>query len=297
MENIDLVEINFNEEQLFILNACLGFLMFGIALDMKVDDFREVFRRPKLPLIGITSQLVLLPILNLILVLLFQPPPSVALGMILVSACPGGNVSNYAVHLSKGNSALSVMMTAITTIAAIIITPISFIFWSKFYPSTSDLVQKIELVPMEMIQLMFVIILIPLVLGMWLNHFYPQFVQKISKWIQRLSMGLFLSFVVGAIASNYENLVNYVGLVFWIVLIYNSLALLMGYYWAKLNKLSHYNAKAIAIETGIQNTGLALVVIFNFFDGLGGMALIAAWWGIWHMVSAFSVAVFWRNRA
>ena len=148
-----------------------------------------------------------------------------------------------------------------------------------------------------MIQTIFLLIFIPLIVGMLSNHYLPTFTQKINKYVKALAMIIFVSFAVVAIYLKFDDLRNYVHYVFLIVLTHNALALLMGYYFARWNKLPKYSAKAISIETGIQNTGLGLILIFNFFDGLGGMAIIVAWWGIWHLISGFLLATYWGRKA
>ncbi|HHH49445.1 MAG TPA: bile acid:sodium symporter family protein [Saprospiraceae bacterium] len=294
--DIDAIRINFNSDQLFILNICLAFLMFGVALDIKLVDFKNIFKKPKAPIVGLVSQLLLLPILTLLLIYILKPPASLALGMILVASCPGGNVSNFAVHLSKANAALSVMLTSMTTLFAIIFTPISFTFLSKLVLGDEALQQSIYVEPMQMVQSIALLIFLPLVLGMFLNHNYEKLTNKIQKPVRILSMIIFLSFVVVAIISNWENIKNYLYLVFYLVLIHNSLAYVLGYSVANFLKLPKADARAISIETGIQNTGLGLILIFNFFGGLGGMALVAACWGIWHLISGFFLAMLWSGN-
>ena len=296
MENIDAIRINFNPDQLLFLNICLIFLMFGIALDMKISDFKYLFKHPKAVLVGLTSQLILLPLLTFALAIGFHPATSIALGMILIGICPGGNVSNFAVHLAKANTALSVSLTTIVTFGAIILTPISFGFWSSYIPGIEKLSQDIHVPTLDMIKTIINLIIFPLAVGMWFNHKYPKFTDRIKKGVKILSIIIFLGFVVAATISNYQNIIDHIGKVFFIVLVHNSLALLMGYTFAKINGLSSADSQAISIETGIQNSGLALILIFNFFDGLGGMALIAAWWGIWHLISGFCLAVFWGAK-
>ncbi|MEM9920040.1 MAG: bile acid:sodium symporter family protein [Bacteroidota bacterium] len=296
MELIDSIRINFSPDQLFLLNICLAFLMFGVALDIKVQDFRDIFKQPRAPFVGLFSQLILLPILTIVLVYLFAPPASIALGMILISVCPGGNVSNFMVHIAGANTALSVMLTSIVTLGAVVITPFSFTFWSELIPGATKLQQSIAVNPTDMVRTIILLIFLPLIAGMALNHFLPKLTEKIRKPIRTLSIAIFLGFVVAAMYSNYDNIINYVGLVFFIVLIHNTLGFLLGYSFARLNKLNRRDARAVSIETGIQNSGLALILIFNFFNGIGGMAMIAAWWGIWHLISGFGLASWWARR-
>nr|HQU54884.1 bile acid:sodium symporter [Saprospiraceae bacterium] len=132
MIDVDSIRINFSQDQLTFMNICLGFLMFGVALDMTIDDFKRVIKFPKSTLVGLTSQLILLPILTILIIKVWGPAPSIALGMLLVGVCPGGNISNFATHLAKGNAALSVTMTSIVTLAAIFVTPFSFEGWAYF---------------------------------------------------------------------------------------------------------------------------------------------------------------------
>jgi len=295
MENIDALRINFSPDQLVLLNFCLGFLMFGVALDIKVSDFKQLFKAPKPPIIGLISQLVLLPILTLGLTFLLKVQPSIALGMILIAACPGGNVSNFAVHLSKGNTALSVLMTSISTLAAIFTTPILFGLLSQYVPNTAALGQSISVDPIEMIQTILKLVVLPLAIGMSINHFYPKLTKRIQSPVKILSMIIFFGIVFFGIKGNWENILTYIDDIFFIVLIHNSLAFMLGFSWAKLMKMSLADTKAITIETGIQNSGLALIIALNFFSDLGGMALVAAWWGIWHLLSGFLVAM-WLGR-
>ncbi len=296
MIDIDAIRINFNQDQLFILNICLAFLMFGVALDVKIKDFRHLFAKPKAPIVGLTSQLILLPLLTLVLVFIFKPPTSIALGMVLVSVCPGGNVSNFATHLANANRALSVLMTSISTLVAAVITPIWFGTLKNFVPGTENF-SKVLTVPFgEMVLTIIQLIIVPLVVGMLLAHKFPKFIDRIKGPVKGLSIVIFLGFVVVAVYGNFDNLVNYLHIVFLLVLIHNASALMMGYWFAKANRLGLRERRTISMETGIQNSGLGLILIFNFFDGLGGMALIAAWWGVWHLVAGFTMAMIWSKR-
>lgn len=296
MTAIDAVKINFNPDQLFLLNICLAFLLFGVALDLRIAHFREIIKAPKSTLVGLLSQWVLLPLLTISLILIVRPPVSIALGMALVAACPGGNVSNYAVHLAGANAALSVTLTSISTISAILLTPLYFTVLSQLIPGSEFYVSTIQVDSGQMLGTILQLILLPLVLGMGLQWRFPAFTAKIRSVVSMLSMVIFLSFVLVAVYANYQQIVNYIHLVFLLVFIHNLLALSGGYWFAKWNNLPQADIRAIAIETGIQNSGLGLILIFNFFDGLGGMAMVAAWWGVWHLISAFSVANWWKAK-
>ncbi|MFT4759349.1 MAG: BASS family bile acid:Na+ symporter [Paraglaciecola sp.] len=297
MNEIDLVRINFNPDQLFLLNICLAFLMFGIALDIKWQDFGRLLSNPKAPLIGLFSEYIILPLITVILVFVFQPPPSLVLGMLLLAVCPGGTTSNFMVHLSGANSALSVLLTSITTLGAIFITPIFFTFLTNLIPSVADLETVIAVSPFEMMKTIFQLLIVPVGIGMWLNAQFPNFTKKVEPFIKTLSLIIFVSFVFFAVYANFEYIKGYVHMVFFIVLAHNGLALLLGYYFSKWYNLKEADARAISIETGIQNSGLALIIVFNFFDGLGGMAIIVAWWGVWHLISGILLATYWKRSA
>ena len=293
--DIDQVHINFSDDSLFVLNICLSFLIFGVALDIKVSDFKKVLTQPKTVGVGLFSEYILLPILTMILIFIFQPQTSLALGMVLIACCPGGTTSNFMVHFSKSNSALSVLLTSITTIGAIFITPLAFEFWSSFVPGKENLPElRIDL--LDMIKKVVQLIFIPVIMGIILNEKFPAFTNKIKKLVGILSLFIFFAFVIGAIISNLEFIKEYLFVVFGIVVIHNSLAFIVGYYTAKLFGESEANSRTISIETGIQNSGLGLILVFNFFDGLGGMAMVLAFWGIWHLISGFGIAMWWRRR-
>lgn len=293
--SIDSAHLNFSEDSLWVLNVCLAIIMFGIALDIKLDDFRKVFLSPKATLVGLLLQFLLLPAATFVLVLIIQPSPSIALGMMLVAACPGGNISNFMSHLAKANTALSVSLTSIGTILAIIMTPLNLQVWASFYPPTASILHEVSLNPWEVFKTIAVLIGIPLVLGMSVRQKYPKIALMLSKRVKPFSILIFAAFVVVAFLGNIDSFFQYIHLVILVVFFHNLTALSMGFYVAKLFRLSFENRKTLAIETGIQNSGLGLILIFGFFNGLGGMAIVAAWWGIWHILSGLILATYWSR--
>ncbi|MEO0042165.1 MAG: hypothetical protein RL329_1613, partial [Bacteroidota bacterium] len=260
------------------------------------SDFEVLWKHPKAVFIGLMAQWFLVPALTLGLVYLLQPAPSIAIGMILVSACPGGNISNYSTHLAKGNTALAVTTTSVSTLASILTLPTIFWIGSSFIPNLNSLKQNIYINPLDMVQIVAMLMLIPLILGMGLNYKFPLFVAKIKKMVKLLSLLIFVGFIVGAILGNWENIKNYLKEVFVLTLIFNFLALFLGYLIAKMAKLSEGDARAITFETGIHNTTLGLILVFQFFAGLGGMALIVAWYGIWDLITAYLLAHYWSKN-
>jgi BASS family bile acid:Na+ symporter len=271
--------------------------MFGVALEISIKDFKELWSNPKPILIGVLSQFVLLPVATFILILILKPYPSIALGMIMVAACPGGNISNFITHLAGGNSALSVCLTAIATLLAVIMTPLSLEFWGSLYQPTAKILEAVAISPLEMVKLVALLLGVPLLLGMSLHHFKPKLALILAKGLKPLSLLFFIALVFLALYNNSDIFMDYIFYVFWIVVLHNLLAFFTGFSISKIFKLNRKNSKSITIETGIQNSGLGLLLIFTFFDGLGGMALLTAFWGIWHLVSGLLLAGYWSNKS
>lgn len=292
----DQMQLHFNPESLTLLNVILGLVMFGVALDLHIRDFKRLFLAPKGPLIGLTAQFLLLPMFTYLLIRIIEPMPSLALGMILVAACPGGNVSNFITHLAGGNTALSVTMTAISTTLALVMTPFNLTFWGSLYPPTAELLTQVQLDPVQVFFTIVMILGIPLAAGMSLRHYAPKIAARLRRPFKIASIGVFVLFIAIAFMMNFDNFQTFIVHVFYIVFLHNATALLLGFWSSRLLGMPHRDARAVSIEVGIQNSGLGLVLIFDFFHGLGGMALVAAWWGIWHLVAGLSLATYWSRK-
>ncbi|CUH87321.1 bile acid transporter [Phaeobacter sp. CECT 5382] len=290
MSDIDDIFLNFSPTSLVVLNAVLAIVMFSVALDLKTSDFARLMRAPKPVLTGLVSQFVILPALTFLLVSVMQPRASIALGLILVAACPGGNISNFITQRAGGNAALSVSMTAFATIGAILFTPLNIAFWGGLYEPTRAILTAIQIAPRDIAVTVTLMLILPLILGMALNSMRPQLAGRIRRPLQNLSMVIFLAFIVLALAANWDFFLGYAHYVALLVVLHNTVALAGGYATATVARLSAYDRRAVTIETGIQNSGLGLVLIFGFFGGLGGMAVVAAFWGIWHAISGIALA-------
>jgi BASS family bile acid:Na+ symporter len=216
--------------------------------------------------------------------------------MILVASCPGGNLSNILTYLARGNCAVSVSMTAVSTAAAVFMTPFNLAFWGSLNPDTLKILKKVSLSPFDVFVNIFIILGIPLIAGLVLSRIFPSLVEKVRKPFKIFSLVFFIAIVAAALGANWQNFINYVGLVFIGVLIHNALALNLGFWAGRLFRLSEQDVRAVSIEVGIQNSGLGLVLIFNFFGGLGGMAIITAWWGIWHIIAGLMAAFIFSRR-
>ncbi|MFD1163239.1 bile acid:sodium symporter family protein [Hwangdonia seohaensis] len=296
MQQLDNVQINFDTNALWVLNVALALVMFGVALGISLSDFKNLIKQPKLVLLGIVSQFVLLPFVTFLFILLIKPQPSIALGMMMVAACPGGNVSNFMTSLAKGNTALSVSLTAFATFLAMVMTPFNFQLYGNLYQPTAEILITVQLEPFELVKLVVLILGMPLILGMLLRYKNELLADKLSKILKPLSIVIFIAIVILAFSKNLEVFNNYIHHVLFIGISHNILAIMVGFLVARLFKLSFKNQKTLAIETGIQNSGLGLLLIFTFFDGIGGMAILAAFWGIWHIVSGLLLAWFWSHK-
>ncbi len=296
IEAIDQAQLNFSADSLWMLNICLGFIMFGVSLELKAAHFKEVLQQPKAILIGALAQFVLLPALTYLLCVLLEPHSSMALGMFLVASCPGGNVSNFMSLMAKGNAALSVSLTAVSTTASLVVTPLNFALWGGLYEPSAKLLQEIDINSYAIFKSILFLLGIPLVLGMLVNNFYPKFTASVSKGIRITSIGIFALFVLIAFVNNTAIFTTYFKAIVGLVFAHNLVALMGGFGISTLFGLKRSDRRSITLETGIQNSGLALVIIFNYFGGLGGMAIIAGWWGIWHLISGLSVSYLWSNK-
>ena len=216
--------------------------------------------------------------------------------MILVSSCPAGHISNFLVHYSRGNTALSVSVSALSTAVALVMTPLNFAFWGNLHPVTGPLMKQVAMSPWEMLQVIVLLLGVPLVLGMWVARRFPAFAQRVRKPMKWLSLLVLAGFIVGALAANFGYFLVYVQLVLLVVFVHNLLALVTGYSLSAALGLPERDRRAITFEMGIQNSGLGLILIFNFFNGLGGMAIVTAWWGIWHIIAGMTLATFWKGR-
>ena len=293
---IDQIRLNFNPQTIATLNLVIGLMMLGVALNLKITDFKRILISPKAPAIGLGLQFILLPAFTFLLTLIIRPTPSIALGMILIAACPGGNLSNIMTYLARGNTAVSISMTAVSSVAAIFMTPLNLSIWGNLNPHTAPLLKAVSLNPINVFQIVFIILGIPLVIGMTLAHFFPKLAVKIQKPFRVFSFLAFIAVVLVALKANWQIFPQVIGLVIYAVFLHNALALSLGYWAGRLARLPMADVRAVSIEVGIQNSALGLILIFNFFAGLGGMAIVAAWWGIWHIISGLSVATYWSLK-
>ncbi len=293
---IDDLKIAFDPGQLLTLKIVLGLILFGIALDTKVDDFRRALTKPKAFAVAIAAQFLVLPALTFVLTLLLDVRGSVALGMILVACCPPGNVSNILTHRAKGDVALSVSMTAVGNVIAIVMLPVNFSFWGRLHPTGREHFAEISVAPWDMFSEVLFVIVLPFALGLAVSHLLPRLAARSHKVVAVLSFTALGAIIVVSMVRYWGIFVEFIGVVAIAVLLHDALALAIGWSIARAARLDERSTRAMTFEVGIRNAGLGLLFVFTFFGGLGGMAIVAAWWGVWDIIAGLVLAAFWARR-
>ena len=309
LEALNAVSINFGQGGMTIVNIILAFVMFGVALGIKPQTFKDVFKNPKSVIVGIILQWVGLPAVTFAIALALNPviTPMIALGMILVASCPGGNISNFISSLSKGNTELSISMTAVTTAFAPLVTPFNFFFWGSMYSQIIAMRSDIPtlVIPFfPMLEQILLLLGVPIFLGLLFARYFPNATKKITKPAQVLSILLFIGMVIVSFSQNFQIFLDNIFYVFFIVMLHNACALATGYFGGKIARVPERDRRSFTVEIGIQNSGLGLILLFNpaifppeiWHGHYGGMLFITAWWGIWHIVSGLTVAYLFRRK-
>ena len=285
IQTIDSIQVSLNAGGMNTINIILAFVMYGVALGIKPAIFVEVFRKPKSVLLGMLSQLVLLPAFTCALAVMMTGwiSPMMGLGMILVASCPGGNISNFMSSLAKANVELSVSLTAISTALAIILTPFNFWAWGSLYLHSAGVAESVPtlVIPLwDVFKTIFILLGVPLVLGILTSQFLPKVAEALKKPLQWLSIVIFIAMVVLSFSSNINAFLMSIKYIFLVVLIHNLLALGIGYAVGTAGKVPLKDRRTLTIETGIQNSGLGLALmlgtsIFAGFPPHGGMGYLA----------------------
>ena len=300
IQSIDSIQVSLNAGGMNTINIILALVMYGVSLGIKPAIFVEVFKKPKSVLLGILCQLVLLPAFTCLLAIALTGwiSPMMGLGMILVASCPGGNISNFMSSLAKANIELSVSLTAISTALAVVLTPFNFWAWGSIYLHSAAVSAEIPtlVIPLwDVFKTIFILLGIPLVLGILTSEYLPKVAAALKKPLQWLSIVIFIAMVVLSFGSNIDAFLKCIRYIFLVVLIHNALALGIGFGVASAFRVPFRDRRTLTIETGIQNSGLGLALmlgtsLFAGFPPHGGMLVITAWWGIWHIISGLTVA-------
>ena len=304
---IDQIQVTLNAGGMNTINIVLAFVMYGVSLGIKPGTFVDVFKKPKSVILGATCQFVLLPAFTCLLAILISRwiSPMMGLGMILVASCPGGNISNFMSSLAKANVELSVSLTAISTALAVVMTPFNFWLWGNAYLHFAAVhadIPTLTIPLMDVFRTIFILLGIPLAAGILTARYLPKVADFLKKPLQYISIAFFIAMVILSFAGNMDAFLKCIKYIFLIVLVHNLLALTIGYNVAAIFRLPEADKRTLTIETGIQNSGLGLVLLlgtplFANFPPHGGMLVITAWWGIWHIVSGLATAFYFNRKS
>ena len=304
---IDQIQVTLNAGGMNTINIVLAFVMYGVSLGIKPGTFIKVFSDPRSVILGLVCQLVLLPAFTCLLAIFMSwwISPMMGLGMILVASCPGGNISNFMSSLAKANVELSVSLTAVTTALAVLMTPFNFWLWGNAYLHFAAVHADIPtlVIPlMDVFKTIFILLGIPLVAGILTSRFLPKVAAFLKKPLQWISILFFIAMVILAFAGNMDAFLKCIRYIFLVVFIHNLSALLIGHGMGTAFRVAEADRRTLTIETGIQNSGLGLVLmlgtsLFENFPPHGGMLVITAWWGIWHIISGLATAFYFKQKS
>jgi BASS family bile acid:Na+ symporter len=257
-----------------------------MGITLSFQNFVEVFKNPKIIFVGVTLQYVLMPLFAFLIAVIFGMEKELIAGMVLVGACPGGTASNVVTFLANGKVALSIALTSVSTILAILLTPyISYLYLNQYVdvPIISMLVSVLQ------------VVLVPVIFGTTINTFWGERIRKYKMIFPFISVAAIVIIIAIVVALNKQNL-SEMGLVIIIaVMLHNSIGLTAGYYITKLLKYDEQTCRTVAIEVGMQNSGLAVALAIKFYGSIA--AIPGAIFSIWHNLSGSLLASFWRKKS
>ncbi|NKI18550.1 bile acid:sodium symporter family protein [Spongiibacter sp. KMU-166] len=291
------INVAFSPTSLLLLNGILALMIFGVSIGLRKEDFLRILRQPRAPVAGLIAQFVLLPAASCAITIIFNIPAELALGMILIAACPGGSFSNIMTWLAKASLPVSISMTAVSSLAAMVMTPLNFALYAQINPSTRALMREISIDTGNLLLLVALVLLLPMLVGMALGQRKPELALRAEKPMRWVTLAVFLSFVVIAFQRNQALFMEYADRILLLVVAQNLIALLLGNLAGRACRLPRNERRAVTMEIGIQNSALALSIIFTFFPQAGGMMLIAGFWSFWHLFSGLLLALYWSKTA
>ena len=282
--------------QQIILSMVLATMVFSVALELRIEDFKRVAQTPKAVICGLIPQFLLLPVATWLVTLWLDLPPNIEAAMILVAACPGGSLSNVVTHIGRGNTALSVSISAVASIIALFATPFNFSWMIATNPETASWLKELSIDSSGIYISLFLLLGVPLCLGLLASHRLPQLTDRIRKPLGHFSLIALLLFIVAGLIKERQLLTLGLLPTLLLVVLHNASGLFFGWATSKVMGVSEKDRRAIMIEGGMQNSGLALGIIAVQFNSDLGMVTLASLWGIWHIVSGMSLAYVWRRK-
>lgn len=282
--------------QQLVLSLVLATMVFSVALELKIDDFRRVAQTPRAVVCGLIPQFILLPVGTWLATLVLPLPPNVEAAMILVAACPGGSLSNVITHFGHGNTALSVSVSAVASVIALFATPFNFSWMVASNPATAGWLRQLDIDPSGIWVSLLLLLALPMALGLLVAYRLPMLTRRIQKPLANFSLLALLAFIVLGLVRERQLLTLGLLPLLLIVVLHNASGLFFGWATSVAMRVSERDRRAVMIEGGMQNSGLALGIIAVQFASDLGMVVIASLWGIWHIVSGLSLAFYWRSQ-
>lgn len=292
---VDALRVELSPTFQLIMSISLVVMMFTVALGLKLKDFMDLRKEPWAVGGGVLAQVLGLPLLTLGLIFWLQPAPSVALGMIVVASCPGGNVSNALTLFARGDTAYSVSLTSISAVSAAVVTPISILFWANQYGPTSVLVDRLDVDPSIFLVQTAGLLALPLLAGMSLAHWKPEFASVLRRMLIPVAFTILVGLILVGAFSNRDVLFSTEHSLIPLVMTHNALAFLMGGLAGFAMQLAGAKIRALTFEVGIQNAGLGLLLLLSQFGGVGGAVAVTALWGVWHITAGFVLVGLFRG--
>lgn len=282
--------------QQLALSLVLATMVFSVALELRVADFRRVADAPRAVIAGLVPQFLLLPGATWLATLLLDLPPNIEAAMILVASCPGGSLSNVVTHLGRGNTALSVSISAVAAVMALVLTPLNFTWMVSTNPATAGWLRELSIDASGIWWSLLALLAVPMALGLWVGHRFVRFTQAVRRPLGRFAVLALLAFIALGLLRERHLLTAQILPQLLIVVLHNAAGLALGWLAATAFRVAERDRRAIVIEGGMQNSGLALGIIAVQFNSDLGMVIVASLWGIWHIVSGMSLAALWRHK-
>ena len=281
--------------QQIVLSLVLATMVFAVALELRASDFVRVAETPRAVVAGLVPQFLLLPGATWLATLVLDLPPNTEAAMILVAACPGGALSNVITHLGRGNTALSVSISAVASVMALVLTPLNFTWMVSTNPATASWLRQLSIDASDIWFSLALLLALPMTLGLVVAHRLPGQAARLRKPLGRFAVGMLLVFIAAGLWRERTLLTAQIVPQFVVVVLHNAGGLVLGWLCASAFRVTERDRRAITIEGGMQNSGLALGIIAVQFGADLGMVIIASLWGIWHIVSGLTLATLWRR--
>lgn len=295
MDDINQIPFNFDPRIGLIVGIMVGFLVFAVSLDLTWEKLLNVLKGPKSIIIGLVAQFGVLPAIAFLTGLYLTDAPGIALGLLLVTCCPGGALSNYLTGVAKGDVATSISMTTISTLFSIVLTPVLFAFWASMNPSTLVLLQNVSMDTQRVFLTLFIMLVIPVTAGMMLRAKRPKTADRIGGVVRLIAGIVFAVIVAMLIGSNFKSLALLAQAALFPVLFTFVIAVGLGWGIGWLAGLAAPERRAVTIEVAFQNVALAIGLGITFFPSLGGIAAVSILWGIVHLTLGFGLAIAWNR--